>query len=481
MKGLDPLIAVAVVGTARRALDPATLPAGVVADDRVPTSSPDALLRIAARAAVLDKITLPAPVARALPAPPEESIPAPRSPDFSSALRHAVAAGGPALVAEALRLLAERGRRLPIGDLHLVLEAAVNRRELRPLLAAVLGDRGRWFADLNPIWRFDELLTVDPDDEACWKFGTPAERVAWLAAVRSVDPDRGRSALAADFGADDAPTRAALLATVITGLAPADEPFLDAALDDRSGEVRARARDLLARLPDSAYVGRMRDRIAARINPTRGGRWQVDLGGLGPTDQRDGVALDRADQLPGATAVRALVGGVPLATWSTDFDYPAVELADIRAGSLELGPLPGLRAAALRERDGSVAEAVLRHAEWGSDPELVGCLAKDRHDAVLAARVRSRGPADSMTELQAAGFGQQTAQVLLEWLGEPRSAGSRGPVIAALGTRGPAGPEWDLAAALRRLSAVLHGADQNRAFRAAVTINLRRSLAAAVD
>jgi hypothetical protein len=172
-----------------------------------------------------------------------------------------------------------------------------------------------------------------------------------------------------------------------------------------------------------------------------------------------------------------------LSTWADVFGYPAAELVTVRAGSLELGPLPGLRDAALREGNAEVAAVILAQPGWAADPGLVRCVDAERRDAVLPSRVRARGPAESVVELEAAAFGPNTASVLLAWLLENRSAGNRGRVLAALGTHGPleADPAWDLASLLRRLADRLSGADRNRAFQAATTINLRRALAAAID
>ena len=47
--------------------------------------------------------------------------------------------------------------------------------------------------------------------------------------------------------------RASLLAVLAPGLSLDDEEFLETALDDRAGEVREVARQLLSRLPGSAF------------------------------------------------------------------------------------------------------------------------------------------------------------------------------------------------------------------------------------
>src|SRR5262249_48679905 len=49
------------------------------------------------------------------------------------------------------------------------------------------------------------------------------------------------------------------------GLCPEDEPFLEAALGDRSKLVRAAAAALLARLPQSALAARVQERAAASV------------------------------------------------------------------------------------------------------------------------------------------------------------------------------------------------------------------------
>lgn len=477
MSALDPLLPVAVVGTARRDLDVDTLPESIRGTG---ATTEEVLLSAAARAAVIDKISVPDLPTRATAEPPAETEAAPAGPEFLSALLHARATS-PAIVAEALRLLAARGRRLPVGALYPVLELAVSRQELRSLLADVIGQRGRWLTALNPRWRFTELTVPNPHDDKDWHFGTPAQRVAWLSSVRRVDPERGRRLLAEAFRVEDARVRADLMRALWTGLDPEDEAFLEEVLTDRGGEVRMTARSMLAAMPESAYVARMRERIATDIAPARGRRWQVDLSGpFGPPDVRDGVEVRSGERPPGASAIRAMVGGVPLAVWADDFGYPATELATIHTGIVALGPLPGLRDAAIRERDAEVAAAVLRAGWPEADPELVACLTDQQRNPILASRIRSLGPVETVPELAVAEFGSATAQAAVEWLGDSRSFGQRGPVLTVLGTHGPRQGDWDLASELRRLAGTYQAADRNRAFQAAMTINLRRSLAAAL-
>ncbi len=84
-----------------------------------------------------------------------------------------------------------------------------------------------------------------------------------------------------------------------TGLSMADEPFLERALDDRDAQVRRRAAELLAGLPDS--------RLAARLTAAAGSILTLKDGALNPVFPaavndalwRDGVTrpLGPADDL----------------------------------------------------------------------------------------------------------------------------------------------------------------------------------------
>lgn len=477
MSALDPLVPVAVVGTARRDLDSTALPVGPGSADLSALPPARALLVLAARAALADRVALPAGAPGADPGPEPETVPAPSSPFFAGTLNQAIGGDRWRVVGESLRHLAATGQRLPVGVIHRLLLAAETRSDLRRDLAPVLGSRGRWLAACNPRWEFGEWLRPDPDDDEPWQTGTRAERLAWLAAVRAVDPARARSLLAEGLSEEDAAGRAAHLEVLRTGLGPDDEPVLEGALDDRGRDVRAIARDLLALLPESGFVGRMRERIRARVE-IRHERWSVELAGLGPADERDGLRLPARGRVPGAEAVRALTGGVPLEIWPEDLGLSAVELVRLRDGRLELGPLPGLRDAAVREHDPLVAQEILYDQRWPADPALVAQLDPTIVDHVLARRVRMLEPPDAVAELRVQGFGRETAAALLAWVLDTRSHGRRSTVLTALGDHGPLDDGGDLAFELRQQAARLLAGDRARALDAAMTINLRRALRA---
>ncbi|MFE5395186.1 DUF5691 domain-containing protein [Streptomyces sp. NPDC056568] len=169
-----------------------------------------------------------------------------------------------------------RGFAPPPEALPALLDAARGRTDLRPAALAFAGARGLWLARLNPDWRFALRATPGggtalPGPEAAdqvrrlWEEGLFAERVALLTALRSRDPAGARELLASTWPTERAEDRLMFLDSLRSGLAPADEPFLEAALADRSRNVRATAAELLSALPDSALAARMAARAVTCV------------------------------------------------------------------------------------------------------------------------------------------------------------------------------------------------------------------------
>ncbi|MEV5968786.1 DUF5691 domain-containing protein [Streptomyces sp. NPDC051921] len=173
----------------------------------------------------------------------------------------------------------EHGYRPPAAALPALLDAARARSDLRPQALALAGPRGLWLARLNPEWKFALRGTggggtlPDPGDldavPALWEEGLFAERVALLSAVRADDPARGRELLASTWSSERAEDRLMFLDSLRAGLGPADEEFLEAALSDRSRNVRATAAELLSALPASALAARMAERAASCVSLDR--------------------------------------------------------------------------------------------------------------------------------------------------------------------------------------------------------------------
>jgi hypothetical protein len=123
----------------------------------------------------------------------------------------------------------------------------------------VIGERGKWLASQNPAWAY--ALGKD-DEQDVWETGARLERVEYLERLRERDPKHAVELIQSTWAQDPPEERAALVTALSNGLSMADEPFLDACLDDPRKEVRDSALDLLARLPTSRHAERMVTRLA---------------------------------------------------------------------------------------------------------------------------------------------------------------------------------------------------------------------------
>lgn len=223
------------------------------------------------------------------PAPAEHLRPCP--PKAEAALALLLHGAHPsALLKQWLRQLQTHGGRLPERFLPKLLEMATHQVALRPALLPVLGERGRWLTTYQPDWAWAGTAR-DPD---IWDTGSLEQRVGALRAWRVRDPDAARERLTAAWKSEPPEHRAAFLPQLAVGLGLPDEPFLEAALDDRRKEVRVAAQRLLASLPGSQLSQRMRARVLPLLQLERpllrAQRLQAALPAeLDAAMQRDGV------------------------------------------------------------------------------------------------------------------------------------------------------------------------------------------------
>ncbi|MFD7448910.1 DUF5691 domain-containing protein [Kitasatospora sp. NPDC059827] len=354
----EPLRTSALLGTDRRPLPPTALPLAEAVD---PSDPATALLELAALATVRRRAgALPVPAAGP-PGPPAPEDPRPELPE-AAARRLAVLLGGRtggtggATLANLAELLPQwlaaaraAGLRPPAALIPGLLDAARARSELRSDAVALAGPPGRWLAAQNPDWRFVLRTTAawparrpatpgtpdDPADHRLWHEGLFAERVTHLTLLRRHDPAAGLELLRSTWPTERAEDRLLFLDALQDGLSPADEPFLEAALGDRSKNVRATAAELLSTLPDSALARRMAERARAAVRLADSG---THLLVTPPTEcdermQRDGIA----PKSPTGRGERAwwfgeLVAAAPLSVWPADTGLTPERLLALRVG-----------------------------------------------------------------------------------------------------------------------------------------------------
>jgi hypothetical protein len=188
---------------------------------------------------------------------------------------------------EWLRAAASAGLRVSEEYLPALLVIGSKDPDLRDLITPVIGKRGQWLAGLFPEWQYAVSYTT-----ADWELLATRERALVLKALRAHDPDTARTLLESTWSSDPADARTEFISALEIGLSLADEPFLEAALDDRSKRVREIAADLLSRLPESALVHRMIEHVTRFVTLTRGLVPGIDVTlpeALDATMIRDGI------------------------------------------------------------------------------------------------------------------------------------------------------------------------------------------------
>ncbi|MFF2043258.1 DUF5691 domain-containing protein [Kitasatospora sp. NPDC058170] len=390
----EPLHTTALLGTDRRPLPP--LPEAGPTHHGVDRTDPaTALLELAALETVRRRAgALPTPAAEppGAPAPedprPELPTPAARRLAVLLSSRSGSAAGSLANLAELLpqwlTTARTRGYRPPAALVPALLDAARARSELRPDAVALCGPLGRWLAARNPDWRF-VLRTADATtapgsaadgDHHLWHEGLFAERVTHLTLLRRTDPAAGLALLRSTWPTERAEDRLLFLDALQDGLSPADEPFLEAALGDRSKNVRATAAELLSTLPGSALALRMATRARATVRLSERGTHLLVTppAECDPAMQRDGIP----PKSPTGRGERAwwfgeVIAAAPLATWQEATGLTPERLLALRVGDsideTSSSWADDLREAwaraAVRQQDADWARALLGPAPGG--------------------------------------------------------------------------------------------------------------------
>lgn len=265
MEAWQTILKTALLGTGREA---GALPemAGAIGETAARAcASGEPAERLLKAAAVLGTAKLaglvPGAVARVEAAAPAETMPACSS-GAASCLARMLAGEYVEVLPECLGLLAQAGKRVPHALLPELLERAMANRELRPLVAQVMGERGLWLMGQNTEWQFES----GEEPAEAWETGTREVRLTAFRRLRESDPAGALAKLSATWAQEPPEDRAAFVESMATGLSMADEPLLEGALDDKRKEVRKAAAELLMRLPQSALVGRMAERLRACVH-----------------------------------------------------------------------------------------------------------------------------------------------------------------------------------------------------------------------
>jgi hypothetical protein len=185
---MDALTRAAVAGTSRETPPASGLPTDGLLESAAGKSPERELLLRAGTRAVYRAAGLVAESGIDAPQPaPDETIPV-CSAKAAELLGRLLVDQRTSILLEALERLRLAGLRLP----HALLPGAMNvEEEMRPAVAAVLGERGRWLVRLNPEWAW--AVGDEGDLRDVWDEGALKERTSVLRRVRGRDPALGAS------------------------------------------------------------------------------------------------------------------------------------------------------------------------------------------------------------------------------------------------------------------------------------------------
>lgn len=225
------------------------------------------------------------------------------------------------LLPEFLTVLAQTGRRLPEELLPALLEFAKNKEALTELLPPVIGARGLWLAQQNAEWAY---VLGASGDLNLWETGTLAQRKALLQRVRRADPAQARALLLQTWEQDSAKEVAEFFPILKDGLSAEDEPLLEKALDRPWTSARQAAANLLASLPNSAFVARMWERAQHCVTFKRSWLRKLSIEVTVPAErsdamQRDGISKNTTTQAISEPAwwLQQILSAVPPERWQT--------------------------------------------------------------------------------------------------------------------------------------------------------------------
>lgn len=398
------------------------------------------------------------------PPAPHERMPAMQDAALVERAAWALRNGPPRLQQELLATLATQGCCLPPQLLPEALDLSRRSLALRPQVAAVLGERGRWLAALRDDWQHAAGAAETADGDVAWDLGSLDQRRGLLWRQRQQDRTAARERLAAALPELPARERADLAAVLGQGLGMDDEALLGTLRRDRSREVRQVALNLLLRLPEAAHPRRAAERTARLMSQERAllrKRWVIDA----PTAADESWADDQVDlERPKQESLgeRAwwlyqCVRQVPLAWWTRHTGLaPADLLAWARDSDWSEALQRGWHAVLLAAPDATWAEAMLD--DW---PQAL-----KQHDpatvlAMLPAPAREQRWLQQWRAGGAAALDSLLPQVLA---GSPPpqtlSAALSGVLIDGVAQRLQAGQlvhDWVLRSHLAELACAVHG------------------------
>lgn len=236
-----------------------------------------------------------------------------------------------------------------------------------PKIVSLIGKKGRWLAQFNPVWAFvhgsNKLSEQNiPELEQAWELGDSETRTYALSNIRTIDPLFALELLSSTWKVDSGEDRRRFLYTFHTNLSMEDEDFIEShALEDKRKEVRQLAQELLSKLPNSRWSKRVRRRALECLDfvPTFKATPPLDCD---KDMQRDGVVFKSGDTRLGEKAwwLSQVIGQANPRDILAEYNLDEQQLISAFSSSeWKLALRTGLESAIIKYRDIAFAKVLL--------------------------------------------------------------------------------------------------------------------------
>ncbi|MBV7335933.1 hypothetical protein KFU94_48390 [Chloroflexi bacterium TSY] len=271
------------------------------------------------------------------------------------------------LLREYFIALARAGRWVQDEYLASLLDRGAKTPSLRPFILPVIGETGRWLAGQNSAWHYATAngLSWDSLTEQ-WPQGSTSTRQALLQQARRHDPAIGRQLLESTWKSEPPNSRAWFVRTLATGLSMEDEPFLEAALDDRHHTTRRHAAQVLASLPQSRLCQRMAKSCAGLLGWTPNEEVLLTVSfpkEISAQMVRDGVMMRKGKDISRIRGNQMvdMIGAIPLRHWADSWSAaPQDIVAAIQKSRWPRTLIRAFATAAERQNNSEWARALLQ-------------------------------------------------------------------------------------------------------------------------
>ncbi len=302
--------------------------------------------------------------------PPQAAAPETQplcSPAAARMLGQLLASHYRSVLPEFLELLAQTNQRIPTELLPALLSHGRRARLIQPLTLPVIGARGRWLAHYNPNWvyaTFDFANTAQIN--RFWRTAERKDRYTLLNLLRHLHPHQARELLQQTWSSETSQERLQFIRLFKQNLSMADEPFLEeVVLPDRSQQIRQKAAELLAHLPQSRLCQRMAERTLPHL------QWKWLTRSLAITlPQEEDATLERDGILNKGLLSRLgkhswrlmqMVASTPLEIWTQTYNTSAeLFLTAVSKTKWQRSLMRGFATAAERQQNAAWAAAILQ-------------------------------------------------------------------------------------------------------------------------